>query len=144
MFSDQERYDMIFYLGWPAKVLLSGSTHYQKTLNDRFLNLSEEAETIARRILKKLKKLDEKLEEAQCRFATSKVGGGANSIELNENERELLLKERKRCIRELSQTLDIPVNSMGGSVMRDVCAKRGYLFYFTFCMNDPIPIHSDK
>lgn len=113
--NDTQKHNIIFYLGWPAKTLISGSTHYQKTVNDRLNNLDIPTESIVNKLITKLKDLDTKLDSAACRFSTEQVG----DIKLNSDERRLLLQERRRVRDELSALVDIPVLSAGG-VMANV------------------------
>lgn len=110
--SDREQRDILFYLGWPLKVLKSNSTHYQKTVVDRMKNLDDDIEAIIRDLLRKLKGIDENLEDARCRLAASKV----DDITLNKDEIAMLNKERKRCRNELHRTIDIPVLTNDGSM----------------------------
>jgi hypothetical protein len=101
--SDEQKHDVIFFLGYPGKTLISGSTNYSNIVSDRLDNLNDQIETQVAKLLRKLKKVDEKIEEAMCRFSTEKV----DDVKLNENERVLLSNERKRYIRQLSELLDI-------------------------------------
>jgi hypothetical protein len=112
----KEKHDSMFYLGYPAKILIASSTHYQKTLNDRLDNLVADAEARVRSLLASLKRVDEQLEAAACRFSTSQV----QDIQINPEERNLLIKERKRFTRELSHTLDVPLIA-GDGVNMQVC-----------------------
>lgn len=109
--STQEQHDSVFYLGYPAKILIPTSTHFQKTLSDRFLNLIPEAEARVRKLLRLIKKVDDQLEEALCRMTTNKV----EDITINQNEKNQLRMERKKYIKELSHTLDIPIITASSS-----------------------------
>lgn len=114
--TDQEKHNIIYYLGWPAKMLIEGTTHTHKTFRDRLANLNSNSEVIIRKVLRRLESLDTKLEEASCRFATEQVGSGSDAVKLNKDERKMLLLERKRGIREISRTVDIPVADMASGV----------------------------
>jgi len=120
-FTDSEKVDIICYLGWPGTSITPGSQNFNSIINDRLGIDAEvgEPETLARarKFLSKLKVLDEKLEEAQCRAATSKV----DNITINQNEISLLIKERKRCIRELSALIDIEMFEPSGGSMGNIC-----------------------
>jgi hypothetical protein len=104
MLNDKEKTDVIYYLGYPGKVLIPTSTHYQNTINDRLNNLTADIEARVRELLRKLAKVDKQLEEAACRFSTLQV----DDIRINPEERRLLSLERKRLLRELSSLIDIP------------------------------------
>lgn len=114
-FTDTEKNNIVYYLGWPAKTLVESSTHYQHVVNDRMINLSDAAETKTRSLLGELKKIDEKLEEARCRLSATKIG----DITTNKDEIRMLKTERNRVIRELSRLLDIPTVKTG-AYMADV------------------------
>lgn len=105
--TSQQKTDIVFYLGWSGLTLVSDSSHFSNIISDRIELASTTTEIckIVKRILKKLENLDECLEKAKCRLAASSV----DNITMNEREIEQLLKERKRCIRELSDLLDISV-----------------------------------
>ena len=115
---DQTR--ILFYLGWPGLAIVPDSTHYSNVLADRLTMAGSNSEIcrIMRRLLAKLENFDECLEKAKCRLAASAIG----DIKTNDREIEMLLKERKRCIRELSNLLDVPImNGVGGGVTTRVC-----------------------
>ena len=109
--SDTQKSQIIFYLGWPGKTLIENSTNYSKIVSDRLANLTTDVEDQVSKLLGKLKKVDDKLEEALCRMSTTKVDG----IHINERERVLLKAERKRYQYLLSDLLDIPVQSTGAA-----------------------------
>ena len=109
--TDTQKAQVIYFLGWPGKTLMENSTNFSKVVSDRLDNLSTDIENQVATLLAKLKKVDDKLEEAMCRFAATKVG----NVETNENERSLLKGERKRYQCLLSDLLDIPVQSCGCS-----------------------------
>lgn len=109
--SDQEKLDVIFYLGWPGKTLIEGSTDYSKIIADKMENLSAPIELRVKGLLTKIVAIDERIEGALCRMAAKKVG----DIETNSDELYLLRKERMNYLRELSDLLDIPLMKQGGS-----------------------------
>ena len=108
--TDKDKHETLHYLGWPSKALVTNSTHYHKTIADRFEDLATEAEDIARRLLRQLQAIDSSLEEARCRLAASKV----DDITLNKREIECLRSERRRYRNELHRVLDIPVLTNDG------------------------------
>lgn len=99
------------YLGWPAKTVISGTTHYNNIINNRFDGLDSSSETVFREVMSRLECIDERLAKARARLAAAKVG----DIELNENEVRELRSERIREIRELSDLVDIAVIKQGTS-----------------------------
>jgi hypothetical protein len=109
--TDKEKNDSLYFLGWPLKALVADSTHYQKTIANRFDDINVDIERVTRQILEQLRKLDKELEEARCRLSASQV----DDITLNKDEIKCLLKERRRYRNELSRTLDIPVLAADGS-----------------------------
>lgn len=114
--TDKQKNQVLYYLGWPLKTLITDSTHYQKTIADRFENLNTQIEDIVDDLLDKLEEIDKKLEKARCRLSASKV----DDITLNKNEIQMLLKERRRCRNELHRILDIPVLVNDGQMV-NVC-----------------------
>ncbi len=108
--SDKEQYTVIRLLGWPAKTLVVGSTHYNSLIAARLSGLPAEVESDVRLLIERLEKLDEKLEGALCRASTKKV----DNLELNPLEMEVLRGERRRVLREISDLLDIPLMASGG------------------------------
>ena len=114
--TDKEKHEVINYLGWPAKTLVTGSTHYNNLIADRLINLNDDIEILARKMLARLRELDDKMDEAKCRFSTGKVG----DITINKNEIHMLRSERSRLRRELHRLLDIPLRVCGGSMVNVV------------------------
>jgi len=104
-FTDQQKHDIIFYLGYPAKTIVANTTTYSKILSDRLDNNPTEVETRAIKLVNDIKRIDEKLEEAACRFSTKRVG----NIETNPDERRMLRAERARYAKLLAQLLDMPI-----------------------------------
>lgn len=110
--TDKQKDCVIFYLGWPAKTLVSGSTDYSKIIVDRLDGLSTDSEKRIKGILEKIEGIDTQLEEARCRASTSKV----DNITLNPDEIRLLKSERNRCKKELSHFLDISIKCSGSNM----------------------------
>lgn len=116
--SQDQKTQILFYLGWSGLTIVPDSTHFNSVVNDRIEGASEQPpiEKIVKNLLDKLEDIDLKLEKARCRASTSKV----DNITLNNDEIYLLLKERRRCIRELADILDIPIVRSGGAMV-SVC-----------------------
>jgi len=114
--SDVQKDCIVFYLGYPARILYPGSTSYSRIFADRLDNFNIESEKRVKALLMKIESLDKKLEAAQCRVSTLEVDG----IKFNaEGEIRSLKRERTRCIQELARFIDIP--KIGGMNMGDVC-----------------------
>ena len=108
-----QKHRIIFYLGWSGQTIVSGSTQFNSVVNDRLSNnLNADIEKIVKEILEKLAKYDTALEAAKCRLSAKSV----DKIEMNPDEIRMLRSERNRCIRELSDHLDIPIVKSGGSM----------------------------
>jgi hypothetical protein len=101
-----QKHKVVFYLGWSGQTLVVGSTQFNSVVNDRLTtNLNADIEKLVVDLLAKLEKYDVALEAARCRLATKSI----DKIEMNPEEIRMLRSERKRCIRELSDHLDIPI-----------------------------------
>lgn len=115
--SDQQKADIIFHLGWSADTIISGSTGYNNTINNRLLNLTAPVEGRVAKLLLRIEGIDCKLEAALDRLAAKKV----DTIELRDDEMYLLRKEKIRVLRELSDLLDIPIMRQGSGGGISVC-----------------------
>jgi hypothetical protein len=110
--TDKQKHEVVRYLGWSGKTLISDSTHYNSIVNSRLINLNSiiEAEVIG--LLARLDSIVEQMDAARCRLSASEVG----DIVLNQKELEMLRKEYMRWIRELSDLLDISIEKSGAGV----------------------------
>jgi len=108
--SETEKTDIVFFLGWPAKTLDEKSQIFNSIVDDRLKGLSSAAEARVRKLLSKLKGLDEKLDCAHDRLSASQI----DDIKLNKDEVRVLKSERMRCTRELADLLDIKMRKSGG------------------------------
>lgn len=111
MFSDQQMYDIIYYLGWPGKTILAGSTHYNSVVFSRLINLNTPIVNQANALVVRIKAIDTILIASMVRASTLEL----EDIKLNPEERLLLRKERMKIIGELSDLLDIDIQKSGGS-----------------------------
>ena len=116
VFTDKEKVDIICYLGWPGTSLVSTSQNFNSIIDDRLGITDENVINRTLGFLKKLRNIDDKLEEALCRAATTKV----DNVSINKDEILLLNKERQRCIKEMAVLVDISKLSSGGS-MGSIC-----------------------
>ena len=108
--TDKQKHDVVFKLGWSGLTIVTGSTQYNSVVNDRLTNLNAEIERIVIGLLERIESLDAKLEAASCRLSASEI----QDIVLNPEEIRMLRSERRRLIRQLSDHLDIPIESSGG------------------------------
>jgi hypothetical protein len=108
--TDQEKADVVFRLGWTGKVLIQGSTDYNKILADRLIGLSPPVEAQIRSLLARIKKLYEQLDSAMCRLSAKQVG----DITLRDDELWQLRREEKRLLVDLAQLTDIPNRKKSG------------------------------
>jgi len=113
--NQNQKTKILFYAGWSGLTIVPESTHFNSVVNDRIEDASsiDAICKIVKDLLEKLEGLDEKLEKARCRLAAKQV----DNITMNEDEIRYLLKERRRCIRELLDLIDVPsVRSSGVTV----------------------------
>lgn len=109
--TDKEKTDILFHLGWPLKSLLPGSTHYNKIAVDRMNNLTSPMEDRVRELLCNIEEVRSRLLEAQKRLSASRV----DTIELNQDEIDMLKVEMKRLSKELSGLLDLEMLKSSGA-----------------------------
>lgn len=98
-----QKHDVLLYLGWPGKTLVTSSTHYNKTVADRLDNLNSDIETQVGSLLTAIAAVRTKYTASTSRALVKKVG----DIELNTDEHMALGKEDRRLVKELSCLLDI-------------------------------------
>jgi hypothetical protein len=110
-FTSQQMQDIIYYLGWPGKTILSGSTHYNSVIYSRLINLNADIENQALVLVERIKEIDGVLRKSIHRASTMKL----QDIELNPEERLILRRERTKILGELSDLLDIDIQKSGGS-----------------------------
>ena len=109
--TDQQKFDIVYFLGWPGKTLIIASTHYNSIVASRLINLNPQIEAQVKGLLARIAAIQKQLDEARCRLAASQV----NDIKMNSMEMEQLRKEYLKWIRELSDLLDIKIEKKGYS-----------------------------
>jgi len=109
MFTAAEQQKIIWFLGWPAKTLVVGSTHYDQTIVTRMQLLDSDTEQVTRGLLSQLDSVRAQYTSSTTRMKATKVG----DIEINSKEHDLLGKEYRRLLKELSMLLDIPQLNKG-------------------------------
>ena len=107
--TDKQKHEVVRYLGWSGKTLISTSTHYNSIVNSRLINLNSIIEQQVVGLLARLDSIVEQMDAARCRFSASEVG----DIVLNDKEMAMLRKEYMRWLRELSDLLDIKIEKSG-------------------------------
>lgn len=112
----EEKTKIVFYLGHSAKSIVSGSTHFDGILNKRLENLDQFIEAEAKRLIKNISDVREKLIASQDIMKAKQVG----DIVINNEENRLLRRDMKRLCKELGAMLDITCKS-GGGAMANVC-----------------------
>ena len=110
--SEEQRLKVILHLGYPATSIMPGSTDYSRGLMARLITLSPAAEVLVVTLLAKIDASQAKLEQSGSRMLVKRVG----DIELNPDEHNLLSREHRRLIRELSTILSIPSVGRGSSI----------------------------
>lgn len=118
-FTDEEKYKIIRFLGYPANTLKTDSLSYSKIISDRLLNVETAAEDEIRLIIDRIIALDEGLVTAVDQSGVKRIDdieffGASDGSKLSE-----LRKERSRLIKELAMMLDIRM--MSGGSMGNVC-----------------------
>lgn len=106
----EQKTKILQHLGYPAKSIIVGSTHFDGILNGRMENLNTETEDLIQTYLDDLDAVRAKLITAQDIVKAKRVG----DIELNNNEINQLKGEYRRLGRELGELLDITYRKGGG------------------------------
>ena len=110
--TDKQKHEVVRYLGWSGKALISDSTHYNSVVASRLTNLNSYIESQVIGLLRRLDSIVEQMDLARCRLSAEEVG----DIVLNQKELEMLRKEYYRWLRELSDLLDIKIEKSGMGV----------------------------
>jgi len=116
-FTDTEKAEVLYYLGYPAKVIDPDSLEYNSLVNSRLVNFPEDFEAFVRKIVVDIKELEAQLKKSQCTMGTKQVG----DIVLNPDKVASNLKrEFKRLLMELSEVTNIRYISkrLGSSVVK--------------------------
>ncbi len=103
---------VVYYLGYPGKVLVPGSTHYQSIVNSRMNNLDTYTMDRVETLLEEIAATRTKLSATQSKGNVKKIG----DIELDTARGSSFVKnEYRRLLNELSSILDIPNYNASGS-----------------------------
>lgn len=115
--SEQQKFDVVFHLGYSGKTIIETSTDYNSTVAKALLNLSAPIESRVGKLLERVALIDEKLCAALDRLAAKRV----DTIEMRDDEIDRLRREKKAVLRELSDLLDIPMVRQGSGSGISVC-----------------------
>ena len=106
-----QKHSIVRLLGWPGAVLTSTSAAYSNIVAGRLEGLDAPTEASALALVAKVTALDVRREGALDRASTKSI----DNVVLNERELDILTRERKRYLRELSQLLEIGIVGGGSS-----------------------------
>lgn len=108
--TDAEKDEIVFYLGYPANTLITGSLDYSSIIADRLTGYQDFTETRVKKYLKRIREIDTKIEAASERVSMSEVDG----MKFNPGEVAALRGIKKSYIKELSTITGIPTACRGG------------------------------
>lgn len=112
----EQKHDVLFLLGYPAKTIIAGSTHYNSIIADRLDDIDSFTQNRVESLLKEIKSVRTKLTALQDQGKLKQVG----DIVFNTDNNDRTVKmEYKRLLKELASYLDIPLR--GASKMVQVC-----------------------
>lgn len=116
--SQETKHKIVFFLGYPGKVLIEESTHFNKIVSNRMDNLNTFIEDQVEVLLEKISETRNNLESTQKKGNVKSIG----DIHLDTTRtRSMVQKEYKRCLEELSCLLDIPIVCKGMGANIHVC-----------------------
>lgn len=107
---------IVFLLGYPAKVLVEDSTHFNRILKNRMLNILDDTVTTVDELLALIDSTRTKLDDTRDDSNVNRVGEIGLDPQYSDH---YIAKQYRRYIRELSSVLDIPIrqsNFGGGSI----------------------------
>lgn len=104
---DQElKNKIIFHLGYPGKVLIASSTHYNSVVNSRLNNLDVYTEDIVDGLIIQLDETRTKISSTQNKGNVKRIG----DIEFDTARgSDFVTNHYRRLSKELSSLLDIPI-----------------------------------
>lgn len=114
--ADSTKVKIVRYLGYAVQVINPDSLHYNSQISDYLSGLTSFAEAAVLDIVKRIEKIDERLECALDRLSAKKV----DEITLRDDEIERIRRERSRLVKELGRSLDIRPQT-AGNMMVGVC-----------------------
>ncbi len=102
--SDTDKMRIVTLLGWPAKTLIIGSTHFSSWINDKLVSLTTPAEDLISDLLTRIENIDTKLSTDFGKDNVQKV----DDITFFGNNLNRMRSERKKVLCELSDITTIP------------------------------------
>jgi hypothetical protein len=109
--TDDEKTEAVVYLGYSSRTVIPGTTEYSKIISDNLTNLGDFGERRVKKFLKRVRDVDEKIEQATERLSVTQV----DDFKLNEDEIQKLRSVRKSYVKEISTVTNIPsVRSSSG------------------------------
>ena len=109
---------IVFFLGYPGKVLIASSTHYNKIVNDRMENLDAFIEAQVATLITDIETTRAKLVTTQNKGNVKQVG---DIVFDTDRSRSMVTKEYQRYLKELSCLLDLPIVCKRNSANISVC-----------------------
>ena len=105
---------IVFYLGYPAKVLVPNSTHYNKIIANRMTNLLDATVTTVEGLLTLITETRTKLDATRDDANVTNVGEIALSPDYVD---KYIVRQYDRYLKELSSILDIPMRRNTNKVL---------------------------
>ncbi len=104
--SNEDKFRVVYSLGYAGKVLVVGSREYNSIINDRLADLDAFTQDAVEELLTKIDTSKTKLNTSSDDFKVKQVGDIHFNIKTGSS---LINKEYKRLLKELSALLDIPL-----------------------------------
>lgn len=111
------KHKIIRHLGFSAKSIIFGSTHYKSSLVAALENLDNVSETSLIDIVNRIDRIDFRLETALDRLAAIKL----DDIHLRDDEIEKLRAEKIRLVKEIGRLIDFAPQNLGSNLV-NVCS----------------------
>ena len=113
----EDQAKIVFYLGYPAKVIVKSSTHFNGIIADRFLDLEQTTVDQVTALLALIESTRTKLDDTRDDAQVTSVG------EINLDPAyvdKYIAKNYRRYINEISSLLDIPIrkSNFGGTSVK--------------------------
>jgi hypothetical protein len=115
-FSLETKHDILFLLGYPAKTIIEGSTHYNSVVADRLEDVDSFTQDRVESLLKEINGVRTKLTALQDQGKLKQVGDIVFNVESNDRT---VKSEYRRLLKELASYLDLKLR--GSSNMVSVC-----------------------
>lgn len=110
--SNETKHKIVRYLGFSAKSIIPGSTHFKSQLADALEDLDDVSEASLESLVCRIEALDLRLEGALDRLSAIKI----DDIHLRDDEIQKLRNERHRLVKEIGRLIDIHPQSGGMTI----------------------------